>query len=353
MRAYKPHPTLQYAQVDVDGRVLWLPTPRIDGFQIGTDRPMPDNVGCITPHDQMRVEPEMVTITTDDAVVERVWFKKGVTVRANRVRLEDCFINQNTAGASGTKTTKNPEGNHVGIDTNHVGYHDTVVERCSVVPNDPEVLCYGVIGSYTTTIGCYFAEGWTDDVNWQSNGSVSGACHSIGDYFSPEVYDSDPDQNGGRSHSDCIQVANGWGHTVLGSHMAAVPGDAYSHGMVIGPYAAGGIGGISVKSSWFSGGGAQFSAWANGSTDKVPTIPGLTLIGNRHDAAGCLNDLQGGVYCPQTILLNPETWMASRERIVNNVQINPCTPATGTPYGSGSTPTNPVPAFIYVAKLNW
>ena len=82
-------------------------------------------------------------------------------------------------------------------------------------------------------------------------------------------------------------------------------------------------------------------------------MPGIVLVDNRFDARGALNDSSGGVMVPQSILLTPEGFMASRENIRRNLQTHPCTPATGTPYGASATPESPVPAYVYTAKNNW
>ena len=357
MRAYHQHPTIEHLSWDIDRLLRWVPKDWGDDFVLGETIPTPENSGTITPKAQMRVEPETVTITADDTTITGTYYAKGVVIRANRVRLEDCWISNSPTGAAGTVTIKNPEGNHVAVDANSSAYSGSVLERCTIVPDNPEVLCYGLIGSNVTTIRCYVAGGHTDCLNWQTSTSnnhlLPGSCYSVGDYLAPTVYDSDPDQNGGRSHSDCIQVANGSGHVVFGSHLAAIVGDSYSHGMVISPYAGGAIGGITVMKCWFSGGGAQFSAWANGLTDKAPVVPGIVLVDNRFDARGTLNDSSGGVMVPQSILLTPEGFMASRENIRRNLQTYPCTPATGTPYGASATPESPVPAYVYTAKNNW
>lgn len=351
--AFKPHPTIPDALVDTDGGIRWRWTETRDGFVLGETMPTPDNTGVPAGTVLEDVTGD-VTVSTDDTVYVGKRFHGKVTVRANLVRFYRCEFLGGTPSSDLKVQT-------CGLDANHGGTKvATLMSECTFVPTVKQVNITGIIGSNVTTHRCKIMDGWTDALNWQTTttGTAPGSCHSLGDYLSPMGYPEDPTQPrftgdtvGGPSHSDCIQIANGRGHTVFGSHLAAVVGDSYSHGMVWSPYAKGAIGGGSVIKSWFSGGGAQLSAWPNGTSDQAPVIPGLKIIGNRFDARGTLNDLSGGVYRPQSILLTPETFMAATIR--DNLQTYPCTPASGTPFGASATPEKPTKAYVYVTKLNW
>ena len=108
MRAYHPHPTIEHLSWDIDRMLRWVPKDWGDGFVLGETMPTPESSGAITPKAQMRVEPETVTITADDTTITGTYFAKGVVLRANRVRLEDCWISNSPTGAAGTITPKNP-----------------------------------------------------------------------------------------------------------------------------------------------------------------------------------------------------------------------------------------------------
>lgn len=341
--AWRPHATLP-ALVAPDGRLRWRFTAGGDGFVPGITEPTKANTGCQVDKASLTVQTSTLTVTTDDTVVENQWLQAGIVIKANRVVVRNCWINEAPADSSTNK---------IAVSAYSPAYSGTLVDRCTIVPANPDVLTYGITATNITTHRCYVAEGFTDAVNWQTSTtntwSQPGGCVSIGDFFSPTVYSSDPHQGNGMSHSDCIQIANGGSHLVYGSKLNAVVGPAagynYSHGMVVGPYAAGAIRSLDVLFCWFVGGGAQLSVWPNGKTDKSPYVPNLRAIGNRFDARGVDSDLKGGTYNPHSILVTPATRAAGMFR--DNVQIYPCTPASGTAYGASATPAKPVPAFIF------
>lgn len=322
-------------------------------FIPGLTYPDDENTGCRVPESELTVVDTPFVADADDMVLERMYFKQGIIRRANRVVIRDCIVNESDTMAPGTASTKNPAGNLVAIDFNQPNFMDGHVEFTTLVPRNPSVRCYGILGTNYSTHRVRIKPGFVDCMNLQTdiNNKNPGSCFSSGDYVSPTVYDSDPSQSGGKSHSDGFQIANGRGHKIIGSRVECPVGDEFGHGVVIGPYAPGAIGGVEINYCWFSGGGVGISAWANGSTDKAPYVPGMKVRGNRFDTRGMKNETSGGIAYPYAILMNPQTHAGAI--VEGNVQTHPCTPASGTPYGASATPEKPVTAHTHIAALNW
>ena len=353
MRTWTKHPTYP-AWVDRSGRVLPI-IQAPDGFKPGRgpgrDRPTADN----QLFDASKLADEItspITYSTDYQVIRNTVFSALPKVRAQFVTFENCRLR---GGIPSTDLTQQMTG----IDTNDSRYRGTLAIGCEFVPQVQQVnMGAAIIGSYVTTYRCHIYGGWCDGLNHQSDlpGANSGACASIADRVIPMVYPHDPlqprfpgDTEGGPSHSDGSQIANGWDHLYFGTSFEVPVGDPDSHGMVVSPYAGKGIGSTRVIECYFSGGNAGLSSWVKASKDKTLSLK-LWVLRNEFDCRGMANDLSGGLYRPQSILMTPP--VAAASVISGNVQTHPCTPSdpNGIPYGASATPEAPVPAYVYISK---
>ena len=155
-----------------------------------------------------------ITITTDGTVLDKLDIHGFVIVRAQNVTITNSIVR-------GGKAT----GVATGLITNY-GYAGLVISDVRVVPEFPSVYFDGIKGSGFTARRVHIIGG-VDSIKIQGDNTI------VEDSLleNTTYYASDPQQSGGPTHNDNIQIQNGQnvkvtGNTIRGSQNFAVLGAA-------------------------------------------------------------------------------------------------------------------------------
>lgn len=282
-----------------------------DQFTLGITQPTRSNTGC--PSDTvLTIHQGDYTVDTAGAIVEGLRITGRLYIRANNVTVKNCVVQ----GGPDTGSTRFM----VNISLNTT---NTLLERVSIIPTNPSVYAYGIVGTSFIARRCYIGgAALPEEPNYLKDGPVDALnfelqnCVAEGCLLETTQYPSDPAQGGGPSHSDCIQISGGHDYKIIGCSM-----NAQSQGIVLTPYRSL-MASVEIKQNWFFGAFTQFSSWPRWN-EGGPGIPGLTIVGNRFLARGPgANDVH------YNILMTPESSLGAL--VEGNVLLDGNTPANIT-----------------------
>lgn len=282
-----------------------------DQFILGITEPTRANTGCpsnviLTTHQGD------YTINTAGVTIEGLRITGRLYIKASNVTVKNCIV-QGGPDTGATRFLVN-----ISLNTTN-----TLLERVSVIPVNPSVYAYGIVGTNFIARRCfiggtalpteanYLKDGPVDALNFEQQNCVAEGC-----CLETTQYASDPVQGGGVSHSDCIQISGGSGYKIVGCSL-----NAQSQGIVLTPYRSL-MASVEVRQNWFFGAFTQFSSWPRWN-EGGPGIPGLTIVGNRFRASGA-----GASDVHYNVLMTPESNLGAL--VEGNVLLDGVTPATIT-----------------------
>jgi len=210
-----------------------------------------------------------LTITTAGATYSGLDIHGFVRVEAPNVTIKDSIIR------GGVSTTD------IGLvnDTSSTATN-FLIEDSELVPSNPSVQIDGIKGWNYTALRVDI-HGTTDGAKVYGNNVTieSSYIHGL------VTYAHDPDQGGGQSHNDGVQVLSGThiriiGNTIVGGSNTALM-VTQDHGIV---------GDMQFNNNWVSGG----TCTVNLTAKPLPSLTGISLLNNRfgtHQACSILDTL--------------------------------------------------------------
>ena len=305
---------------------LWLdapgrkPLPSVTfrpGFHLGVTEPTWANTGHTTP-DVNLVDvpgPELQTTSAGQVIEGRKFINSRLRVMHPNVIVRDCLFQYTF------QTGRLYIQNHVGIAARAAdGAFNLRVENCTFDPvnardpnatrpadgidqwgNDAQVS--GIYMQDGVVTGCRFRH-VTDSLMPDVSASNQNPAHFWGNYCENRYLPYDVEQVDG-THNDGVQIAGGFGGTIIGNTFKNMNGDATAYSakgqsIVATPY-HGEIGDWDILNNWCYGGYSQISVWPT-YEQGGPCCPSMRIVGNRH----------GGT-CVWPILFNHSSFAAARE----------------------------------------
>src|SRR5450432_181235 len=178
-----------------------------------------------------------VTITEDNTAFDSMDVHGFLVVKASNVKITRCIVRGGVA-------THNGDGIQIASGTG------TLIEDSEVALAHPSAYLDGIGGSDFTVRRCNI-HGGVDGMKVGSNSSVE--CNYIHDMSS---FDSDPNQNGGPTHNDAIQILSGTKIRITGNQLIAAK-DQNSAIQVTQDFGV--VADLVVASNWADGGGCSFN----------------------------------------------------------------------------------------------
>ncbi len=178
-----------------------------------------------------------VTVTQDDAVIDAQDIHGFLIIKANRVHVMRSIV-RGKATAATTAAIRINSGT------------DILIEDTEVSIDTPSVDVDGVSGSNFTARRMNI-HGGVDGMKLGDNSTVE--CSYIHDLAS---FASDPNQGGGATHNDCIQILAGTTIAITHNQLVAAK-DQNSAIQVTQDFGA--VGFLHIASNWADGGGCTFN----------------------------------------------------------------------------------------------
>jgi hypothetical protein len=196
-----------------------------------------------------------VTITQDGTTLEAQDIHGFLVIRASRVTIRNCRVR-------GGPTSSNGAGLRVQSGS------EILVEDTEIGLDAPSVYLDAVTGS-NLTVRRANIHGGVDGMKLGSNSSVE--CSYIHDMAS---FASDPNQGGGPTHNDAIQILSGTNIRVL-NNVLVVTRSQNAAIQVTQDF--GHVGDLTITGNFADGGGCTFNFSHNGEAD----LTGVTVTDNR------------------------------------------------------------------------
>ena len=178
-----------------------------------------------------------VTITVDNTTFDSMDVHGFLIVKANNVKITRSIVRGGVA-------THNGDGIQIASGTG------TLIEDSEVALAHPSAYLDGIGGSDVTVRRCN-VHGGVDGMKVGSNSIVE--CNYIHDMSS---FDVDPNQNGGPTHNDAIQILSGTKIRITGNQLIAAK-DQNSAIQVTQDFGV--VADLVVASNWADGGGCSFN----------------------------------------------------------------------------------------------
>ncbi len=178
-----------------------------------------------------------VTITDDNTTFDSMDVHGFVIVKASHVKITRSIVRGGVA-------THNGDGIQIMSGT------DTLIEDSEVALANPSAYLDGIGGSDFTVRRCNI-HGGVDGMKVGSNSVVE--CNYIHDMSS---FASDPNQNGGPTHNDAIQILSGTNIRITGNQLVAAK-DQNSAIQVTQDFGV--VSDLVVTANWADGGGCSFN----------------------------------------------------------------------------------------------
>jgi hypothetical protein len=204
-----------------------------------------------------------VTVSTNDTTIDAQDIHGFLIIKASRVRVTRSMVRGGVATANGA-------GIRVQSGT------DILIEDTEVALANPSAYLDGISGS-NFTVRRANVHGGVDGMKVGSNGTVE--CSYIHDMTS---FDSDPNQGGGPTHNDAIQILSGTGIHIVGNQLVAAK-DQNSAIQVTQDFGA--VGDLHIDSNWADGGGCTFNFAHKGGTSL--TLSATNNRFGRNSFYGC------------------------------------------------------------------
>jgi hypothetical protein len=220
---------------------------------LGT-KPDATNTG-VPPGTSLTVTNGNVTVTQDGTTIDAKDIHGFLVVQASHVRITRSIVRGGTA-------TQNGDGIRVQSGT------DILIEDTEVAIANPSPYLDGIAGS-NFTVRHANIHGGVDGMKLGSNSTVE--CSYIHDLVS---FASDPNQGGGPTHNDAIQILSGTGIHIVGNQLVAAK-DQNAAIQVTQDFGA--VGDLHIESNWADGGGCTFNISHKGAA----TLTGVTVTNNR------------------------------------------------------------------------
>ncbi|HEX3598029.1 MAG TPA: hypothetical protein VHU80_23125 [Polyangiaceae bacterium] len=196
-----------------------------------------------------------VTVSQDDTTIDAEDIHGFLVIKASHVHVMRSIVRGGVATANG-------DGIRVQSGT------DILIEDTEVALAHPSAYLDGVSGS-NMTVRRANIHGGVDGMKVGSNSTVE--CSYIHDLVS---FDSDPNQGGGPTHNDAIQILSGTGIHIVGNQLVAAK-DQNSAIQVTQDFGA--VGDLHMESNWADGGGCTFNISHKGGT----SLTGVSALDNR------------------------------------------------------------------------
>jgi hypothetical protein len=195
------------------------------------------------------------TITQDGTTLDATDLHGFLVIKASNVKVTRSIIRGGTA-------TQNGDGISVQSGTG------ILIEDTEVAIANPSAFIDGIAGS-NFTVRRANIHGGVDGMKLGSNSTVE--CSYIHDmaYFA-----SDPNQGGGPTHNDAIQILSGTGIHIVGNQLVSVT-DQNAAIQVTQDFGA--VGNLLIEQNWADGGGCTFNISHKGAA----TLTGVTIRNNR------------------------------------------------------------------------
>jgi hypothetical protein len=229
------------------------------GTNTGTSRTCPDvrpdasNTG-VPPGVALAVVNQDVTITQDGTVIDAQDIHGFLVVKASHVTIKRSIVRGGVATANG-------DGIRLASGT------DILIEDVEVALAYPSAYLDGVAGS-NFTVRRANIHGGVDGMKLGSNSTVE--CSYIHDLV---TFASDPNQGGGPTHNDAIQILSGSTIRIVNNQLLASI-DQNAAIQVTQDFGA--VTDLSIDGNWADGGGCTFNFSHNGGTSLA-----LTATNNR------------------------------------------------------------------------
>ena len=229
------------------------------GTNVGTSptcpgvRPDATNTG-VPPGVALTIVNQDVNITQDGTVIDAQDIHGFVVVRASHVKITRCIVR-------GGMATANGDGIRVASGT------DILIEDTEVALAYPSAYLDGVAGS-NFTVRRANIHGGVDGMKLGSNSTVE--CSYIHDLAS---FASDPNQGGGATHNDAIQILSGSTIRIVNNQLLAST-DQNAAIQVTQDFGA--VTDLIIDGNWADGGGCTFNFSHKGGTSLA-----LTATNNR------------------------------------------------------------------------
>jgi hypothetical protein len=204
-----------------------------------------------------------VTITTDDTVLDAQDIRGFLTIKANRVRVSRSIVR----GRATTATTA-----IVRIDSGR----DIVITDTEITAAAPSVDLDGVWAS-GATLSRVHVRGGVDGMKLGDDARVE--CSYIHDLVS---FASDPNQGGGPTHNDAIQILSGARIAIIGNQLVAAR--AQNAAIQI-TQDFGAVSDVRIERNWADGGGCTFNLSHKGGASLSVVTRGNRF--GRNSSFGC------------------------------------------------------------------
>jgi hypothetical protein len=195
-----------------------------------------------------------LSVTEDYAVLDG-WDAQFLTISASHVRVTRSILR-------GGATDSNAAAIRIESGT------DILIEDVEVAVATPSAIVDGVWGSNFTGRRLNI-HGGVDGLKLGSNSRLE--CSYVHDLAS---FDSDPNQGGGPTHNDAIQILDGTGIHLVGNELVA---SREQNAAVQITQDFGAVGDVHIESNWADGGGCTFNISHNGAA----SLTDVHAIGNR------------------------------------------------------------------------
>jgi hypothetical protein len=212
------------------------------------DRPTADNTG-VPPSTALTVVNGDVNVTQDGTVIDAQDIHGFVVIRASHVHITRSIVRGGVATANGS-----------GIRV--VSGSDLLIEDTEVALANPSAFLDGVSGA-NMIVRRANIHGGVDGMKVGSNSSVE--CSFIHGMVS---FASDPNQGGGPTHNDAIQILSGSTIRIVGNELVAAQ-DQNSAIQVTQDFGA--VSDLQIQSNWADGGGCTFNFAHKGGTSLAVT----------------------------------------------------------------------------------
>ncbi len=178
-----------------------------------------------------------VTVTTDDAIIDAQDIHGFLTIKANRVKVTRSIVRGKATSAT-TAVIRIDSGTGI------------LIEDTEIAPTTPSVDVDGISGG-SFTARRVNVHGGVDGMKLGDDSVVE--CSFIHDLTS---FDSDPNQGGGPTHNDAIQILSGTGIRITGNTLVAAK-DQNSAIQITEDFGA--VSDVHIEHNWADGGGCTFN----------------------------------------------------------------------------------------------
>jgi len=196
-------------------------------------KPSAGNTGHTTPKADLTVVNGNMTITTNGTVVDGRYIKGFLIIRASNVTIRNTLVEGGVASGNGA-IIDIQSGTNILLD--HV----------TVTVANPSVYLDGIWGDNLT--GQYLdVSGSVDGMKLGSNSTIKNSyIHNM------RFFSNDPNQGGGSTHNDAIQILEGTNILLEGNNMVMVASDNASVQIT---QDFGTVSNVTIQSNWMDGGG--------------------------------------------------------------------------------------------------